>query len=489
MRTLITADHVLAFDGSSHYELRDGAVIVEGSEIRFVGSRKDALALPREDHIQLGESLLMPGLIDLDALTDIDHLLLDSWWSSEHSARLQWSAEYFIERRHNVLSAAERQTLRRYALLQLALHGITSYMPIASEVHSEWAESYDDLVDVATASRDIGLRGFMGPAYRSGVNVVTSDGKRTVLFDEPKGVAGLEEAVRFLDYVAELGDPLLTGVLLPCRIETLTPELLAATANAARSRGAIVRLHALQGKFERDFILDRYGHTPLEHIRESGLLGERLIVPHCTVLDINPREGGESRGDLDVLAENRVSVVHCPLTNARYGSNLESFALYRAHGINLCLGTDSFPPDLIRGIDVGVQLSKAQHGDLSKGELAGYFEAATLGGAIALGRDDLGRIAVGAQADLTAFALGDFRMGVVDDPLRTLVLNGTGRDACLTMVAGRVVMRDGTIDGVDLDEMRLEGQTIFNKLRAAYAERDYKGGTSNDLFPPVFAIR
>ena len=210
MRTLITADHVLAFDGSHHVELRQGAVIVDGSVISYVGPLSDAPLDDIDDRLELGESLLMPGLIDLDALTDIDHLLLDSWWSSEHSARLQWSAEYFNERRYNVLSTAERQTLRRYALLQLALHGITSYMPIASEVHSEWAESYDDLVDVATASRDIGLRGFMGPAYRSGVNVVTSAGERTVLFDEPKGVAGLEEAVRFLDYVAELG---VTGVM------------------------------------------------------------------------------------------------------------------------------------------------------------------------------------------------------------------------------------------------------------------------------------
>ena len=81
-------------------------------------------------------------------------------------------------------------------------------------------------------------------------------------------------------------------------------------------------------------------------------------------------------------------------------------------------------------------------------------------------------------------------MGAIDDPVRTLVLAGTGRDACFSMVAGRVVMRDGAIPGVDLDALRAEGQRIFEKLRAAYPERDAlagpEGSTEAELFPPVF---
>src|SRR3712207_9012531 len=53
-----------------------------------------------------------------------------------------------------------------YALAQLALHGITTYMPIASEIHSSWAESFEELVDMAETSRRMGLRGYLGPAYR-----------------------------------------------------------------------------------------------------------------------------------------------------------------------------------------------------------------------------------------------------------------------------------------------------------------------------------
>lgn len=486
MRTLLTADHVLLFDGATHVELRHGAVLADDGVIVYAGPAVDAPA-DSDDRIDLGESLLMPGLIDLDALTDIDHLILDSWGSGAQARRLQWSEEYFAHRAH-VFDDAERARIREIGLVQLALHGITSYMPIASEVHSSWAESADDLRAMAAFSQRLGLRGFLGPSYRSGVNVVTEAGERSIRFAEEEGRAGLADAIAFFDEIDAMKDPLLTPVFLPCRIETLAPMLLAETAVAATRRGALVRLHALQGDFERDHILEEHGCTPLELIAAQGLLNDRLIVPHGVFLDVNPRVHGEDRGDLARLVDAGVSIVHCPLTNARYGSELETFARYRGAGLNIALGTDSFPPDLIRGIDAGVSAAKVQNRDLSAGDLRGYVEAATLGGAQALHRPDLGRIAVGAQADLTAFRLDDVRMGPVDDPLRTLVLGGTARDACLTMVAGRVVMRDGMIEGIDLDAVRADTQVLFEKMRAAYTGRDHLHGSVDDLFPPVFPL-
>ena len=483
MRTLITADHVLASEAGSHVELRDGAVLVDEDRIAFVGPRAEAPS-GADEVIELGESLLMPGLIDLDALTDIDHLILDSWSDPDHARRLQWSAEYFARRRH-VFTAAQRRRIREIALVQLALHGITSYMPIASEVHSVWAETADDFLAMAEFSRALGLRGFLGPSYRSGVTAV-QDGRRTILFDEAEGEAGLADAIRFHDTVRGWADPLLTPVFLPCRVETLTPELLAATADAARERGALVRLHALQGEFEREWILEQHGCTPLELIRRQGLLDDRLIIPHGVFLDVNPRVHGEDRGDLAALVEAGASIVHCPLTNARYGSELETFRRYRDAGVNFALGTDSFPPDLIRGIDTGVSVAKVQNGSLAAGDLAGYVEAATLGGAQALHRPDLGRIAEGATADLTAFRLSDVRFGPIEDPLRNLVLAGSARDACLTMVAGRAVMRDGVIEGIDLRAVREDAQVLFEVMRAGYDERDHLGG--GGLFPPVFPV-
>ncbi|MEU6661854.1 chlorohydrolase family protein [Streptomyces sp. NPDC046821] len=485
MKTLVTASWVIAHDGRSHVEIPDGAVLIEGDTVIAVGERTELDRHPAGERIDLGDAVVTPGLIDLDALTDIDHIILDSSASPELSSGFTWSSDYFDAPRA-VFTPEQRRTVREYALTQLALHGITSYMPIASEVHSDWAETYEDFVAMTEVSSRLGLRAFLGPSFRSGVNVIGADGKRTVRFDEEAGRRGLADAVRFLEYAEQLNDPLVTGVLLPCRIETLTPELLRDVAQAAYRSGALVRLHALQGVSEREYIQQTYGRTPLQLIADSGLLSDRLIVPHGVVLDVHPEVHGRDTGDISVLVDAGVSIVHCPLTNSRYAHNLHTFGEYRAKGVNFCLGTDSFPPDLVRGIDVGTQIAKIQAGDLGQGHLSGYFDALWNGGATALHRPDLGRLAPGAAADLTAFSLNDFRMGVTEDPLRTLVFNGTARDAVLTMVAGKVVMRDGEIPGVDLPALRRAGQELFDQMRAAYPERDHQRRPVDELFPPVF---
>ncbi|MFJ8871425.1 chlorohydrolase family protein [Streptomyces sp. NPDC102473] len=483
MRTRWRARHILAHQGGGHALLRDGEVVWEDDTVVYVGPRYEGAVDEERD---LGESLVMPGLIDLDALTDVDHLVIDSWAGPERGKGLQWSLDYFAHRRHDVFTPRERATIRAYALAQLALHGITTFMPIASEVHSRWAEPYEELVDMARTARGIGLRGYLGPAYRSGVNVVLPDGTRDVAFDEEEGRAGLRDAVRFLDHLAELDDPLLTGVLLPCRIETLTEELLGETARIGRERGVLIRLHALQGLVERDIIRRRHGLSSLELLEKHDLLNPNLLIPHTVTIDRHPSVHGEDRGDLALLAGSGISVIHCPQTSLRYGEMLHSFRAYREAGVNLCLGTDSFPPDLIRGMDVGVHLAKIAEGRSDAAPAEQYVEAATLGGARALGRDDLGRIAPGAQADLVAFSLDDIRDGVLDDPVRTFLLNGTARQATDSVVAGRPVLVDGGLPGIDLEALRRDAQALFERMRAAYSERDVERRETAELFPATF---
>ncbi|WGD38297.1 chlorohydrolase family protein [Lysinibacter sp. HNR] len=493
MNYALRAAHVVAFDGTHTVQLRDATVTVHGSCITGVasGARGEQLLREAAEVIDLGESVLLPGLIDLEGLADIDHLLLDSWWSPHHEARLSWSAEYARGNPREVLTPEERSTMRRYALVQLILHGITSAMPIASEVHSAWAETHDDLLDTALTASKLGLRVFLGPSYRSGVHVTNTDGIPEIFWDERQGEAGFTGALRFLETVQALDDPLITGVLVPCRIETVSDDILTRTAEESARRNVLVRVHATQSiASERQVLCETRNTAPLDLLAQAGLLNERTILAHGVFLDVHPEVHGEDRGDLKRLADAGVSIAHCPLTSARYAFQLEKLSQYVAEGVNVGLGTDSFPPDLIRGIDAGVQVSKLQHGDLGRGALAEYIEAATLGGARALKRPDLGRIAVGATADLVAFSLADLRAGAVDDPVRTLILAGTGRDAHFSMVHGSVVMRDGKLPGVDTEALRVEGQRIFEKLRGAYSERDAsaRNPSAAELFPPLFPV-
>ncbi|MCF7547537.1 chlorohydrolase family protein [Pseudonocardia sp. WMMC193] len=464
MSGVLRARHVLGYESGDHVLITDGEVAHADGVITYVGPRRPG---PGED---LGDALLLPGFVDLDAVTDLDHAILDSWSGRD----LRWSREY-VPRRRDVFTRAERAVIREFGLVQLLLHGITTAMPIAAETHSAWAETREDMQDMAAVAQRLGIRAYLGPSYRSGVPVTGPD----VVWDEAEGERGFAGAVAFLDDVEALGDPRIRGALLPCRIETVSPALLAATAKVGAERGVPIRIHALQGAHERRLL----GRSPVAALREAGLLDTHLLVPHGLFLEDGPRTP-PSAAALAELAG--VAIVHCPLTSARYGGVLNSFDRYRAAGLTIALGTDSFPPDLVRGMDTGGNLAKWVDGRLDAGSAADYLRAATLGGAAALRRPDLGRLAVGARADLVGISLADPRVGMVDDPVRTLLMHGSGRDVVLTVVDGRTVARDGRVPGVDLEDLRARAQALFARMRAAYSERDAQARPADRLFPPSF---
>lgn len=483
MLTTVTADLILADGPAGPGWLRDGHIAYRGSRIVSVGPGRGPDPDAAGERIELGEAVVLPGLIDLDALADIDHLILDAWLPAADSIAVAGSATYWREHRHDVLTPGQRDTMRRFALAQLALHGITSYMPIAAEVHTGWAEDADELRRMAEISRSIGLRGWLGPSYRSAV-VADGGGTREIVVDDDLGRQGLLGAVDFAHWVrareVDHADDLLHPVLLPCRIESVSAELLRQTATAARELGIPVRLHSLQQPWEAVLVAERDGCSPIELLERTGLLDCQLLIPH----GFHVRTGPDG-GDLPLLAERGVGIAHCPLTSLRYGKVLDSLTRYQDAGVIVSLGTDSFPPDLIRGIDAGLHVGRVLHGPESVG-LARYLSAATVGGARSLRRPDLGRIQAGATADLSAFRLDDFRTGVREDPWRTLVFNGSGRDVLHTVVAGRTVVRDGALPGVDLARLRSDAQAVFDSMRAAYPERDRGGRDLPDLFPATF---
>lgn len=484
-KTKVTGAFVIGYDGTDHVIYADGEVVYAGDTILFVGHHYPE---PVDQTIDAGLALISPGLIDLDALADIDHAILDTWNSPAADSGLQWSEEYFHHRRHDLFTLEEELFKRRYALVQLILNGITTAMPIAAETYKGWAESYDEFAGVAEIAGELGLRMYLGPSYRSGINVVQPNGQRAVAWEPALGEAGLNDAIRFVQEFDGAYDGLIRGALLPCRIETVTPELLRRTKAAADRLGCHIRLHALQGLVELRLIQKWHGKTPFALLDELGLLDKRLLIPHGIYIAGHPDTGLPYAGELERLAETGTTIIHCPLTSIRYAHALEHFDRYRAAGVNIALGTDSFPPDLIRGMDYGNNIAKLLTGDKSAGSAADYFRAATLGGAQALGRTDLGRLAPGTKADLIVVDFSKLRTGPIDDPIRTLLMNSGGADVRTVIINGRTVMNDGVIPGVDVAAMKVRGQAYFEKLKAAYPERDYQQRPLGNLFPASFQV-
>ncbi len=133
-------------------------------------------------------------------------------------------------------------------------------------------------------------------------------------------------------------------------------------------------------------------------------------------------------------------------------------------------------------------LSRMVEGETEGSVYADFFRSATLDAAAFLGRNDLGRIAAGAKADIIAIDLDGFHMGVIDDPIRTMFVSGSGRDVKLSIINGKVVMKDQIIPNLDLTEIKYKGQQYFNKMRRGYMERDYQELPEKELFKPSFKV-
>jgi len=485
MITLVKAAFVVGYQNGDHVIFRNGEVAFEDKTIIYVGDRFDGTA---DRVIDAGYSILSPGFIDLDALADIDHAILDAWHGPETASGINWSEDYFRHRRRDVFSPEDRDFRHEFAFTQLIRNGITTAMPIGGEMHNIWAETCEEWAAAADIAARLGLRMYTGPSYRSGINVVKADGTSDVLWNEELGERGLDDAIRFVRDFDGAHDGLIRGVLLPCRIETITRDIMRRTAKAAAELGVKVRVHCLQGLNELRYLSAWYDSTPLELLEETGLLGPSLLIPHAIFVGGHSRNKTGDPGDLAKLAASGATVIHCPMTSLRYGTALESFPRYRAAGVNIAMGTDSFPPDMIRNMDTGANVAKVIDGRHDAGNAAEFFRAATLGGAKALGREDLGRLAPGALADMVIVDLSDPRVGAVDDPIRTLLMNCTGANVRTVIINGRIVMEDQALPGVDDEHMRERLQAYFTTMKAGYTERDYKKRPVDELFPPSFRI-
>ena len=120
---------------------------------------------------------------------------------------------------------------------------------------------------------------------------------------------------------------------------------------------------------------------------------------------------------------------------------------------------------------------------------ADYYTAATIGGADALGRPDLGRLMPGALADITVFDLSGFHIEQLVDPIQTMILNGSGRDFKTVIVNGRTVLEDGRITGLDYNTLHARAQRQYEQLIASYPERAHLHPPVEELFRPSFPMR
>jgi cytosine/adenosine deaminase-related metal-dependent hydrolase len=150
-------------------------------------------------------------------------------------------------------------------------NGITTALPIASLFYRAWGETVAEFEAAADAAGEMGLRVWLGPAYRSGGMVCTAPGVVEPQFDEARGMQGLDDALAFADHATRAAiEGLIQPMLSPDRVETCTLPLLRRTMAASAERGLPVRLHMAQGRMERTTVEALHGTTAPRWLAANG---------------------------------------------------------------------------------------------------------------------------------------------------------------------------------------------------------------------------
>jgi cytosine/adenosine deaminase-related metal-dependent hydrolase len=374
--------------------IEDGAILITGNKIRNLAPFRDLRPHAREKILDLGEVILLPGLVNAHCHLDYTDMagelppprVFTDWIGSITAAKTAWSYSDYA-----------RSWLR--GAHQLLKTGVTTVADI---------EAMPDLLPEVWNATPLRIFSFF---------------EMTGILSRRRPAEILAEAVEKID---SLRHPRNRAMLSPHAPYSTLPELLRRTATAARKRKWRVSTHIAESEQEFEMFqhgggkmhdwLARNGRdnsdcrrgSPVAHFARNKLLGENVLAVHVNYL---------ARGDATLLAKNQTHVVHCPRSHDYFKhAKFERERLANA-GVNLCLGTDSLATTRKTGkhkpeLDLFAEMRLLAERDPTVSPVE-ILHMATINGARALGlAGQIGELSKNAEADLIAVPFAGKTAGV-----------------------------------------------------------------------------
>ena len=463
MRTLINGGWVVGFDNGRHSLHRNFQVVYEGGRIVYLGPKFDGRV---DETIDASHSLVSPGFIDTHVHSGhraLHKLISDGGRPDffgqpylevavpRRGTRIEGYPNYLTREEAGGNKILELHSL--FTVSELLRNGVTTFVELGSQIVVQEA--------LWRQCERLGVRGYLGAGYDSGRWIGGEGGRLEHVVDEAEGRRAFHEALEFAKHALDKGGELISPILVPRELDNCTVELLQLTARASRELGIPMATHASYNVIEFYETVRKYRMTPIELLERVEMLRPELNIGHANLIGDSPRMNYSGSRDLELMGRNRVSISHCPINIVRRGRVLDSWEKYQKAGINITIGSDTYPRDMMMNMREASYHGKVMSHNLKTATAAEVFTAATLNGAKSLGREDLGRLAPGARADILCINLtgrGTLRYGPVRDPIRSIVDCGVGDDVDTAIVNGVVRMKGGKIPGLDIDALRAEAQ-------------------------------
>ncbi|MCF7800736.1 MAG: 8-oxoguanine deaminase [Candidatus Marinimicrobia bacterium] len=243
--------------------------------------------------------------------------------------------------------------------------------------------------------------------------------------------------------------------LAPCSPFSVTTEQMAHTAAFAAENDLRIHTHLAETLDEEKFCIQQFGMRPVDYMESVNWVGENAWYAHAIHLN---------NDEVERLGSAGTGVSHCPSSNMRLGSGIARIRELLDAGVRVSLGVDGTASN-----DSGNMLMEIRNAlYLSRMRDQGFwltardvFWMATRGGAAVLGRDDIGELSPGKQADIALFRIDGLEYaGAQSDPLAALAFTVRMGPVDYLLVNGEVRIRDG-------NSRMVEGELIASHNRLA----------------------
>jgi len=235
--------------------------------------------------------------------------------------------------------------------------------------------------------------------------------------------------------------------LAPCSPFSVTPQLMKQTAQYAQSEGLQIHTHLAETLDEEKYCLETFGKRPVALMESLNWLTNNSWFAHSVHLN---------DAEIRIMGERGVGISHCPSSNLRLGSGIAKVREMLDAGVNVSLGVDGSASndsgDMLLEMRNAMLISRLREEQywLSARDV---LRLATRSGAAVLGRDDIGELSLGKQADLALFDMGGLsQAGSLSDPLAALIFTTRHKPVDQLIIQGQIVIGQGV---PDLNETRL----------------------------------
>lgn len=423
MKQLIQNARILTMDARMRV-LDPGWILLEDDRIRNLGEMPGdpAVLAQADESIDAERGILLPGLINTHCHAS---MMPFRGLGDDCPDRLR---RFLFPLENEAMTEALVYRAARYGAGEMLLAGITTFVDMYYFEH-----------EVARACDEMGLRGILGETV---IGQPTCDSK------EPYGGLALAEA--FLkDWK---GHPRIRPAVAPHATNTNSPEMLKKAKRLADEYDTLLTLHASEMDYELAYFRETVQKTPVEFLKDLGLLGPRLLAAHCIHLTEN---------DIRLLAESGTAVSHCIGSNTKAGKGVAPVRALLEAGVKAGLGTDGASSgntlDLFTQFRLFASFHKTENHDRSLFPAAEIVALGTKGGARALGMErEIGSLEPGKKADLILVETKSMNMFPCYDPYSALVYSANASNVEMTVVDGEILVRDKKLIRTEAGELRAQ---------------------------------